>query len=93
MFQFRFELPFGDNLYDVLYSPASEVYTTPAMGSPISKPLVTQAMALDDSHFVVFWQPGKFTNGPLTHYMVVLQQTVPNEKFEKVSFPLIFAFV
>ncbi|KAI8120598.1 Protein sevenless [Lucilia cuprina] len=81
-YKFRFELPFGDNLYDVLYSSASEIYTTPAMGRPISKPIITQTLALDETHIVVFWQPGKFTNGPLTNYKVMLKATESNEQFE-----------
>ncbi|XP_046801936.1 protein sevenless-like [Lucilia cuprina] len=81
-YKFRFELPFGDNLYDVLYSSASEIYTTPALGRPISKPIITQTLALDETHIVVFWQPGKFTNGPLTNYKVMLKATESNEQFE-----------
>ncbi|KAM7346733.1 receptor protein-tyrosine kinase sevenless isoform 1-T5 [Cochliomyia hominivorax] len=82
-YKFRFELPFGNNLYDVLYSPASDVYTTPAMGRPISAPIITQFLALDESHIAIFWQKGKFTNGPLTHYKVVLKSSDTSEIQEK----------
>lgn len=82
LLKFRFQLPFGDNLYDVLYSAPSEAYTTPAMGSPISKPIITQTLPLDDSHIAVFWQPGKFTNGPLVHYKVVLGQLETEDKMK-----------
>uniref|UniRef100_A0A1I8P476 Tyrosine-protein kinase receptor n=1 Tax=Stomoxys calcitrans TaxID=35570 RepID=A0A1I8P476_STOCA len=74
-YRFRFELPFGQNLDDVLYTPASEVYTTPAMGAPISPPLIIQALALDKDHVAIFWEKGKFTNGPVTNYKILIAES------------------
>ncbi|XP_058978429.1 protein sevenless [Musca domestica] len=67
-YRFRFEIPFGQNLDDVLYTPASEVFTTPPMGAPISAPVIKQAIALSKSHLAIFWTQGKHTNGPLKNY-------------------------
>ena len=82
-------MPFGDKPEDILYSPPSMDYTTPAMGRPISQPTLQQSLALDDTHLAVFWQPGKFTNGPLIYYKVQIKsafETHPRQ--EEVSFYL-----
>ncbi|XP_061402666.1 protein sevenless [Musca vetustissima] len=73
-YRFRFEIPFGQNLDDVLYTPASDIFTTPPMGAPISQPIIKQALALSSRHIAIFWEPGKFTNGPLKNYKLELME-------------------
>lgn len=73
MQQFRFELPFGESSEDVLYSPATPAYQTPAEGAPISAPAIDHLVALDASHLAVHWHPGRFTNGPVEGYRLRLR--------------------
>lgn len=73
--QFRFELPFGESSEDVLYSPATPVYQTPAAGAPISAPIIETLLALDESHVAVHWLPGRYSNAPIEGYRVQLDDS------------------
>ncbi|XP_030377997.1 protein sevenless [Scaptodrosophila lebanonensis] len=72
-YRFRFEIPFGESSDEVLYSPATSNYQTPAEGAPISAPIIKDFIALDDSHVVVHWQAGRFSCGPIVSYRVKLE--------------------
>lgn len=82
--QFRFELPFGENRDEVLYSPATPAYQTPPEGAPISAPVIEHLMGLDDSHLAVHWHPGRFTNGPIEGYRLRLSSSEGNATSEQV---------
>lgn len=57
-----------------LYSPPTEIHQTEPLGPPLSPPIIRQCIALDYSHIAVFWLPGRFQNGPITHYRLRLYQ-------------------
>ncbi|KAH8289723.1 hypothetical protein KR054_009989 [Drosophila jambulina] len=71
-YRFRFELPFGEDSDEVLYSPATPAYQTPPEGAPISPPVIEHLLAMDESHLAVHWHPGRFTNGPIEGYRLRL---------------------
>ncbi|KAH8264714.1 hypothetical protein KR044_002241 [Drosophila immigrans] len=71
-YKFRFELPFGESSDDVLYSPATITYQTPMAGAPISAPIFTTLLALDEHHVAIHWRPGRYTNAPLQGYHIRL---------------------
>ncbi|KAH8364997.1 hypothetical protein KR200_011076 [Drosophila serrata] len=71
-YRFRFELPFGEDSDEVLYSPPTPAYQTPPEGAPISPPVIEHLLALDDGHLAVHWHPGRFTNGPIEGYRLHL---------------------
>ncbi|KAH8415295.1 hypothetical protein KR222_002087, partial [Zaprionus bogoriensis] len=74
-YKFRFELPFGESSADVLYSPATPVYQTPMAGAPISEPIITSLLALDESHVAVHWRPGRYSNAPIEGFRVKLGES------------------
>jgi len=82
--QFRFELPFGENRDEVLYSPATPAFQTPPEGAPISSPVIEHLLGLDDSHLAVHWHPGRFTNGPVEGYRLRLSFVEGNHTTEQV---------
>ncbi|KAH8245467.1 hypothetical protein KR032_010525 [Drosophila birchii] len=71
-YRFRFELPFGEDSDEVLYSPPTPAYQTPPEGAPISPPVIEHLLAMDDGHLAVHWHPGRFTNGPIEGYRLRL---------------------
>ncbi|XP_017076993.1 protein sevenless [Drosophila eugracilis] len=83
-YRFRFELPFGENGDDVLYSPATPAYQTPPEGAPISAPVIEHFLSLDDSHLAVHWHPGRFTNGPVEGYHLRLSSFEGNRTIEQL---------
>ncbi|XP_052857892.1 protein sevenless [Drosophila gunungcola] len=83
-YRFRFELPFGENSDEVLYSPATPAYQTPPEGAPISAPVIEHLLGLDDSHVAVHWHPGRFTNGPLEGYRLSLRSSQGNLTAEQL---------
>ncbi|XP_037931507.1 protein sevenless isoform X2 [Teleopsis dalmanni] len=82
-YRFRFELPFGENSDDTLYSPATAIYKTQAAGAPLLKPIINSFSALDHSHLALFWQPAIFTNGPLKGFKLKLRNSEETYAFEK----------
>ncbi|XP_039152416.1 protein sevenless [Drosophila simulans] len=83
-YRFRFELPFGENRDEVLYSPATPAYQTPPEGAPISAPVIEHLLGLDDSHLAVHWHPGRFTNGPIEGYRLRLGSSEGNATIEQL---------
>ncbi|XP_016951950.1 protein sevenless [Drosophila biarmipes] len=83
-YRFRFELPFGENMDEVLYSPATPAYQTPPEGAPISAPVIEHLLGLDDSHLAVHWHPGRFTNGPVEGYRLRLSSAGGNHTTEQL---------
>ncbi|XP_017045801.1 protein sevenless [Drosophila ficusphila] len=83
-YRFRFELPFGENSDEVLYSPATPAYQTPPEGAPISAPVIEHLLGLDDSHLAVHWHPGRFTNGPVEGYRLRLSSAKGNRSTEQL---------
>ncbi|XP_017036202.1 protein sevenless isoform X1 [Drosophila kikkawai] len=71
-YRFRFELPFGEDSDEVLYSPPTPAYQTPPEGAPISPPVIEHLLAMDNGHLAVHWHPGRFTNGPIEGYRLRL---------------------
>ncbi|XP_070074461.1 protein sevenless [Drosophila takahashii] len=83
-YRFRFELPFGENMNEVLYSPATPAYQTPPEGAPISAPVIEHLLGLDGSHLAVHWHPGQFTNGPVEGYRLRLSHAEGNRTTEQL---------
>lgn len=83
--QFRFELPFGESNEDVLYSPATPIYQTPAAGAPISAPVIDTLLALDESHVAIHWRPGRYSNAPIEGYRVQLDDSRDQVSLEWAS--------
>ncbi|KAH8368076.1 hypothetical protein KR084_006459 [Drosophila pseudotakahashii] len=83
-YRFRFELPFGENRDEVLYSPATPAYQTPPEGAPISAPVIEHLLGLDGSHLAVHWHPGQFTNGPVEGYRLRLSHAEGNRTTEQL---------
>ncbi|XP_051864451.1 protein sevenless [Drosophila albomicans] len=77
-YKFRFELPFGESSEDVLYSPTTPIYQTPMAGAPISAPIITTLLSLDEEHVGVHWRPGRYTNAPLQGYHIRLRSDASN---------------
>ncbi|XP_054728976.1 protein sevenless [Anastrepha obliqua] len=72
VYKFRFKLELGELSNQVVYSRATETFTTTAKGVPLSKPVFKEAMSLDHNHISVFWEPGVFICGPLKGYILSL---------------------
>ncbi|XP_044317007.1 protein sevenless [Drosophila rhopaloa] len=83
-YRFRFEMPFGENIDEVLYSPATPAYQTPPEGAPTSAPVIEHLLGLDDTHLAVHWHPGRFTNGPLEGYRLSLSSSQGNLTAEQL---------
>uniref|UniRef100_A0A1A9VWK8 Tyrosine-protein kinase receptor n=1 Tax=Glossina austeni TaxID=7395 RepID=A0A1A9VWK8_GLOAU len=86
-YRFRFMLVFGENPEDILYSPSSDAFSTPAWGKPLSKPIITKTLALDHKRIVLFWQPGELANGPLINYKLILKDPSRNVQKEELLPP------
>ncbi|XP_036338669.1 LOW QUALITY PROTEIN: protein sevenless [Rhagoletis pomonella] len=87
VYKFRFKLDLGEFANQALHSPPTEAFRTVAGGVPLSTPVIKEVFALDHSHISIAWQPGVFSCGPITGYVLFLEnanstlkQTLPPDR-------------
>lgn len=58
-----------------LFSEQSLIISTLAKGSPLSKPIIVRAVAVDHTRISISWGPGPFPNGPILIYVLQIRDT------------------
>lgn len=71
-FQFRVALIISSM---ELHSEQSLIISTLAQGSPLSKPEIVRAVAVDDTRISISWESGPFTNGPILFYVLQIKES------------------
>lgn len=73
--QFRVALILSSNTEMELFSEQSLIISTLAQGTPLSKPVIVRAVAVDHSRISISWGPGPFPNGPIIFYVLQIKDT------------------